>query len=253
VEPAEAFNIELLEIQDLCTTLTNCHRKVCAIGFLNSTDYRHEFYSRPSSSHFSGRSSTLSKLLSCRTHTNQCQTVHQRRKLSRKARKELSVHIATSLLQLYPTPWISEDWTRADIVLDNLDEMHPESAVLPYLRRMFSTGTEIPSIATAKNTQAILFQLGVLLLELCVGEALEDRYTGSGGDQRELFEVVHGWWAKEAKNEEGEEVAEVIRKCLCFEFTTERKTLHNEEFQRVIFNEVVTPLREALDKMFGKL
>lgn len=245
----QVFNVELREIQSLCTALTDCHRKICSIGFLKcSKDYRHDLYTRPSNICFSGRSLSLFDLLSRNHNTNNNEIVYKKHKLSRKDRKELSVQVAISLLQLYSTPWISEDWSKADIVFESLEETTRSSVLQPYLRRRFSTVTEIPSTSTAKNSQAIVFRLGVLLLELCIGEALEDHYLGSGGHRSSdtEFQTVYDWWAQEARDEEGEEVAEVIRKCLCFEFPTECKSLHNEELRKAMYNEVVRPLREVL-------
>jgi hypothetical protein len=232
VEPPETcFNVDLSKIPDLCTALKDSHRTVCSVRFLNcSHGYRHELYSVPDS-----RTPSLSvpELLSRDNHKL------NRQPLSRKDRKELSVHISNSLLQLYQTPWISDEWKGSEIMFNGQT----------YLRRRFLCGTRTGLTSTAvptKDTRAIVFRLGVLLLELCVGDTL--MYQDGGRQSNEMeSEIAYRCWAQKAKAEEGDEVAEAIRKCLKFDFLTESRSLQNEDLRLALYNEVVRPLNEALD------
>jgi hypothetical protein len=99
---------------------------------------------------------------------------------------------------------------------------------------------------------AIVFQLGFLLLELCT--ALEDQpsadneVTLTTGTASAEFLASIQWWRRDAVKEEGEEYAETIRKCLCFDFSCESRSLHDEEFRNAVYNEVIPPLVEAASK-----
>ena len=242
--PASRFNKELGEIRNLCTELANCHKKVCSIGFLNcGNGYRHEFYtSVPDSVGFSKRGLSLPGLLSP-DNTRSDQQHQKERKICREDRKFLSVHISISLLQLYQTPWITGEWNGNEIIVKGLDERTQSSVVpQPYFRRPFA-----PTAATAKDTQAIVFRLGVLLLELCLGETLAKHSRDHQSHEPE-WKMAYDCWEQNAKTEEGPEVAEAIRKCLDFDFQTASRSLENEDLRRAVYNEVIRPLNEALDK-----
>jgi hypothetical protein len=105
---------------------------------------------------------------------------------------------------------------------------------------------------TANDTETIIFRLGVLLLELCTGEAREDLSNGAesfnaGGQCGAIaeFRTVYQWWEREALKEEGAEYAEAIRKCICFDFSCEQRSLLDEEFRRTMYSEIVLPLADV--------
>lgn len=124
-------------------------------------------------------------------------------KLSRKERTSLALHISTSLLQLYATPWIPKGWSTKDIIFQKVNSPSQVNIYQPYLRSQFSAAreTSYDSADTANDTQAIMFRLGVLLLELCTGEALENILsnsndnTNSAGHATHIseFAAVHDW------------------------------------------------------------
>lgn len=101
-----------------------------------------------------------------------------------------------------------------------------------------------------------MFRLGVLLLELCTGEALETQLSysnenvNSAGRRTHIseFAAVHDWWAKDARDEEGEDYAEAIRKCIQFDFPTESRSLRDDELISVVYNCVVQPIAEVASK-----
>lgn len=108
----------------------------------------------------------------------------------------------------------------------------------------------------ANDTQEIIFRLGVLLLELCTGKPLEDQFSYSIEDvdrdrhrtRISEFEAVHDWWTREASDEEGEEYAEAIRKCLQFDFPTECRSLRDEGLMKAVYDCVVQPIAEVASK-----
>lgn len=257
----KSFNCELREIQSLCTALANCHREVSSLGFLAcQNDFRHELYSAPhcSSPCFSGGNLSLYDILCQSCNTVRALHTGKGFKLSRKERMSLALHISTSLLQLYATPWISKDWSKKDIVFQKVNSPSQVNIYQPYLRRQFSTklATSLDSTDIANDTQAIMFRLGVLLLELCTGEALENQLsdsdenvnTASHRSHISEFAAVHDWWARDARDEEGEDYAEAIRKCIQFDFPTEFRSLRDEEFIIAVYNCVVQPIAGVASK-----
>lgn len=247
VSSASTFNEELGEIVSLCTELGNCHQKVRSVGFLNcSKGYRYELYtSVHDSTSSSKRGLSLSELLSRDfSHTSDETPYRKESRISREDRKRLSLNICVSLLQFYQTPWITGEWSGDEIIFKSLDERTQSLSLRqPYLRRRF-----IPTAATPKDTQAIIFRLGVLLLELCLGERLVDHYQGAQCKEPE-WKMAYERWEQNAKAEEGPEVAEAIRKCLDFDFRTQSRTLGNEELRKALYNEVVRPLKAALENL----
>ena len=175
--------------------------------------------------------------------------IYKSLKLSRKDRKEISIQVTTALLLLYSTPWITSDWNGAEIVFENLDRNMSSSNLRPYISRRFSAASKCsPNAALSdKNTQETIFRLGVLLLELCIGESLDQHCLeiGKARTRETEFDIVSEWWQQEAGTAEGPEVAEVIKKCLFFKFQTNSNNLLDEELRRAIYNEVVQPLREV--------
>lgn len=250
-------NGELQTIECLCATLSSAPPKPCSLGALTSgKGYRHEFYSNPR--HTSRRCLLLTDLLSdhYKIHHPTCQT---KIKLSRRDRKTLSLQLAIALLQLYSTPWIPTQWNKNDIVFQFIDNAMscPEiTKSQAFLRLQFPPLKRNPNpsenVHEPLDTRAILFNLGVMLLELCVGRTLEDYCCHSNCDRIEDVDLlVYRWWEQDAMEEDGLEVAEVIRKCICFDFQTCYISLHEDELRAAFFTEVVKPLEEAWRKFNG--
>lgn len=227
------------------------------MGFIKcGQGHRHEFYSiNPHSAHFSGESVSLFNLLSSTHNTVTNPRTGKPLKLSRKDRKALAVKLSTAVLQMYSTPWIGKNWSKRDIIFQCLNETAPTllSVQGPYLLQQFDTGGKYPSAnVTVSETQEIIFRLGVLLLELCIGEALEDQLQNQNSQDSDIKDIVacnsatvYDWWERSAMGEEGPEVANAIGKCLRFEFHSESRSLHYEEFRNAVYNEVVQPHIES--------
>lgn len=91
--------------------------------------------------------------------------------LSKRARLQLAVTLASTALQLHTTPWLGDDWNGKRI------RFRQESIDRPYVSRAFPK-TDIPPGANPNATSCLIrnqcmFGLGVLLLELSIGKPLE--------------------------------------------------------------------------------
>jgi hypothetical protein len=251
---------ELAQIGSLCDTLARCSRTVSSIGYLKCRqDDRHELHTHASVDQmYAAESISLFELLSQERNPLIDPATGKRFHLSRKDRLVLAVRISTTLLQLYSTPWIPKDWGKNDIVLllfhDSLSDRVLSNS--PYLRHEFSTRNPSTGDSTTESdTQAFIFRLGVLLLELCTGEPVEDRLP-SFSKSTEIqhldveyfrnFTKIYEWWKQEAVNAEGDRVAEAIRRCLCFDFACDVKSLLYPEFRNLVYTTIVQPLDEVL-------
>jgi len=113
---------------------------------------------------------------------------------ARRDRTHLAVLIASSVLQLHETPWLASSLSTKDIVFlteaDTKDTLRIRiDTKRPFLVKQFpsqQTSKDLPlqlanvaaqetSNAALANSEETLLRLGILLLELCFGEALEDQ------------------------------------------------------------------------------
>lgn len=257
--PRYSVNRELHEIRNLCATLTKCHGTVSSVGFVAcQKGFRHELYSAPqySDTFCLNGVSSLSDLLLQSSKSSRFREAGKRFKLSRKQRMILALQISTSLLQLYDTPWISTDWSEKHIIFQGADSLSKLNLCQPYLRQEVPIGASNTFGNTkdmANDTEAIIFRLGVLLLELCTGQPLENEllsndYPSAGQTYISEFKRVYQWWARDARDEEGEVYAEAIRQCIQFDFPTESRSLRDKELVREVYNCVVQPIAEVVSK-----
>ena len=261
---------DLIEIADLCEAVRNAHRGTCKgpLGFLRDTrDRRHAFYPSVQPPIFSENAETvtLATLLSKSTANNGTNGMDPKGRISmtvsRLERYSIAVTLASSLLQLYDSPWIGETWSKHDIHFLVAAEGSPRPILLdkPYLTRRFTSHSPQSSAisvcepkgrnASTKSIQA----LGIMLLELCFGETIEDqpirsKYLGPDGQPNDMtdFCTAQHWWQHDALGEGGPEYAEVIRRCLFCAFGPKSTNLEDDELRAAIYSEVVEPLEGAV-------
>lgn len=257
----------LIEIADLCEAVRNAHRESCKrpLGFLRDTqDRRHVFYPPIQPTRFSENAETvnLANLLSMSVSGNssdQTRTVSMT--LSRLERYSIAVTLASSLLQLYSSPWIEETWSKNDVYFLVAAESSPRPILVdkPYITRNFTSHTPQSSM-TSSNEQAgrnastkSIQALGIMLLELCFGEAIEDqpirlKYLGPDGQPNDMtdFCTAQHWLQHDALGEAGPEYAEAIRRCLFCAFGPKSTDLEDDELRAAIYSEVVEPLEAAV-------
>lgn len=265
---------DLIEIADLCEAVrkAHCGTRKGPLGYLRDTqDRRHAFYPSLQPPIFSENAETvnLANLLSksasgnCSNYTG---TVSMT--LSRLERYSIAVTLASSLLQLYSSPWIGETWSKNDIYFLIAAEGSPRPILVdkPYITRKFSSHSpqssstsisEYPGRdASTKSIQA----LGIMLLELCFGEAIEDqptrsKYLGPDGQPNDMtdFCTAQHWLQHDALGEGGPEYAEAIRRCLFCAFGPKSTDLEDDELRAAIYTEVVEPLEGAVRQFNSRL
>ena len=95
--------------------------------------------------------------------------------MTRGDRLKLALTIASSVLQLYKTPWLPENWSKHDILLDESKDVLCSQV---YVSDTFSKAAAIEEAAQVKKTYSharneSLFSLGIVLIELCLEHPLE--------------------------------------------------------------------------------
>ena len=185
------------------------------------------------------------------------------RGLTTKQRVLLAVILASSLLQLHSTAWLEQGWSKRGVsFLRNLRQPLSQSVDVkrPLLLHRFPKETPGGSRTRETNKGAMgeskiaLLSLGVLLLELYLGEALESHFP----DEASVFTGLDNSWktlalAKDWLDEETENLSAARQSAIsfCLENIVGIKTdLDEPTFRKTVHDELVAPLQEAKD-FFG--
>ena len=178
--------------------------------------------------------------------------------LSRRDRLYIAAVLSMSLLQLHSTPWIAGTWTKKDIFFTRVknDVLAPIDTSRLYVSPPVGLDTANSHLKrpadAAENSTKYLFALGVMLLELCFGKALEDNparllYLGHDGKPNDWTDFATArHWQKSALGEVGPDYAEAIRKCIFCAFPNPYNDLSDDQFSEAVHSEVVAPVKATL-------
>lgn len=205
-------DISTNEINDLCTAITSTSPNCSCIGFLQDEEHRYNVY------RVAGQlgKDIVSENVSLASLLNKTSNIV----LTRRQRYSIALILASSHLQLHATPWLQTRWSKEDIFFQRsgndsvlLDQPHiihvlcgPPASTLPS-----SQGFGDRSVPT----------LGIMLLELCFGIALEDHhirqnYLSRDGQPNAALDLAAAmeWCGRFANEEAGPEFADAIEWCL---------------------------------------
>lgn len=248
-------------IADICSTIYGSARTDKPMGFLaDDTNPNHKHYLSRADTNLADepRSETLAERLTSACDSSPFGSV------SRKDRLEIAVTLASSVLQLDGTSWLTPHWSSSDIYFHQELINQPASiAPQPYLPwRPCTTDDNLHSFpcTTFDNEfvrSAVLFALGLTLVELCFGKTLRNlrKPEDEARDQSETAQNTHcafrlldgGWIMKEM----GDTYEDVVRRCLRQLFDVRDLDLDREEVQQQVYQTVVVPLIESLDNLLG--
>lgn len=172
--------------------------------------------------------------------------------LTKKARLELAVILASTILQLHTTPWLKSDWNGKCIRFrhDSLDH--------PYISMSFPNSKERGVEEASEKLLGLVqnrgvYGLGVFLLELSIGKPLADYQSTEQGDL--LHEFLNARQLLDGlKDEESPDYYRAARACIFCNFGSELvdMDLSNDSFRRAIYEQVVLPLEQALAPYRGR-
>lgn len=167
----------------------------------------------------------------------------------------LALTLASSILQLYDTPWLPQSWGTKDIFIlqGHSGDLLPSA----YVSLTFSPSaiqTAAKRRRCVKNEQ--VFALGVALLELAHGSPLLSHITpddlNDEGQQDSMTEVsIATRLADHINKFESENYARAVLRCIRFNFDSFSFDFKDKEFREKFFEGVVVPLQENWEFVTG--
>lgn len=176
---------------------------------------------------------------------NQMPNIGDSTRLTRKARLELAVILASTALQLHTTPWLDSKWTAQCIRFANGSLQHP------FVSRAYPGGiaaTEVPESRGSPVRNRSIFGLGVLLLELAVGRSIDCFKNSEQPIPSEDF-LIASQLLDELKDNEGPGYLDAAQACIFCNFGSKAKILDlvNDSFRQAVYEDVIVPLESDLE------
>jgi hypothetical protein len=185
--------------------------------------------------------------------------------LTGKERLQLALIFASTMLQLHTTPWLSERWGKSDILfLRQLEGTRAPLIEQPYISKAFRSSKTLPStcaiLGKSPSTSIIrnksVFDLGVLLIELCFNKSLEQIQTP---DDLDDDGKVNSYTSLATANrlipkvydEAGIRYGDAVRRCIRCDFDQREETFESDEFRQAVYQRVVVPLEDDLRDFCG--
>lgn len=237
------------KIKDLCSALAQEDTRPCCVGYLDDENWQHYIYfSTPrQAAQADGQARSLHQILSC-------DSIAQPVIITPKDRYELALLLASTLLHLYNTPWLTDNWTRNDIYLLKGWSEKPlakniyVSKTFPSPKRDVPLETD-PDLPLLRNVS--VFNLGLALLELTFGHPIE--YYENEKDLRNGVRTVmtNRLTAERLIGKiemyEGKRYSDVVYRCIHCDFGSRVTSFENDEFRQNFYSGVVVPLEKILD------
>ena len=244
------------EIRDLCSALQHIRRGEQCLGFLlGQQRQRHEIYplAKAHTTSDTGETVTLESLLIKQSQPWCPDESEASPRLTRRERMSLATTLTASAVELLNTPWLGRDWNKKDIAFLKTSSASPRPIVVdqPYVspsqHRTTTTPQPLDSMPLESMTSAI-FSLGVMLLELWFGEALEDQpfrsqYFGPDGSATDFTDLsTAATWHRQIIEDAGPQLSEAIRSCIYWSFRPQASASAESELREALYTEVLQPL-----------
>lgn len=179
------------------------------------------------------------------------------RRIPLKNRMLLALALSSNMLQLQETPWLSESWSKDDILFLEKQGVTANAARIsaadfdttrPFIQRKFATAT--PTTATSLPPRKALQDFAVVLLELWHETTLELQFglttTPSSGDRLSLALD----WLDDQMNPPPDQYRQAVSQCLQPHFSTVSGVLswNDLQFQHAICQFVINPLMKTCEQ-----
>ena len=240
------------KLEDLCKAILNAKENSC-LGLLSDEQERCHLVS---TTDISSQRAPV--------QTTSLQDVFMQTILGRKERLVLGIKIASALLQLHGTPWLVENWSKADI---RFRRQHDGvcSAILsqPFLSKSFVSPTCQSKPALPKHPASSLgirnqgiFALGLILTELWFGKPIDHlRETMEVEPLNQAFDTTN--FATTTRlldlvyDEAGTWYGDAVRRCINCDFDQRYNTLDKEGLKEAVHAGVIAPLEQNLEAFCG--
>ena len=178
VQTPVTIHLPTQKIDNLCYTISCPNSASECLGYLSDGMREHELHQSSPDGPMEEAYVSLEDLLSGSANI----------RLTRQQRYKLASVLASSLLQLQTTPWLTDKLNKTNILF-----FRQGSTVVvehPYIQHTFPSSKSIrPAISQVVDRLAVrnsLSNLGILLLELCFGQTIETQelrkpYLGQDG------------------------------------------------------------------------
>ncbi|KAL9122471.1 MAG: hypothetical protein Q9187_000981 [Circinaria calcarea] len=254
----------LVEIRNICLVMQQCLKNVIytqnCLGYLCEEGRQPlgVYMAKSSHIHVQHRVTSLADILTKTNSVSNRFLPASGSGFSRADRLGLALTIASSTLQLYKTPWLRDDWNKHDILIN-------ETGKDSYREQAYVSGTFSTSTAEQTTQEKIichfvrnetLFALGIVLIELCLGQALESmRSPEDPLDANQKPNVLTDLSTSErlldtVYMEAGKRYGDAVRRCIYCEFDQRRTTLDNDEFRQAVYDGVVAPLEDDMKDFY---
>jgi hypothetical protein len=189
--------------------------------------------------------------------------VNIKRRLTQQDKLKVAVDLASSVLQLYKTPWMDERWGKEDVFFIHRPGASPASIYEhPFVCRKFTTTqpattqTSTPGACRVIRNQT-LFTLGILLIELWYGKSIDElqipRDRDCVGTPGVEWCTADRLIEEEIEFEAGKRYSDAVRRCIRCDFDRKDMSLDNESFQHAVYDGVVALLEKTLQHFTGSM
>jgi hypothetical protein len=218
----------------LCQMLSNQECSTC-IGVIGHEDETYHLHHSAHKKQPDGNSPlTLDRILSPEIEAP----------LTRRQRFLIALLLASSVAQLQFTPWLNTGITKRDVLFFSCEDNHDVPCINePFIRQSFSLDHEAN---TTKIASCNFYSLGILLLELCFGQRLEDHPLRKKHptEAKEAFDLMAALeWSQRVGDEAGDDYASAVKWC----FTGANSS--NQSWRSEMIKNVIRPL-EACQQHF---
>jgi hypothetical protein len=251
------------QIRNFCQAITKFQQPpvvdTCAGYLLDNLKRRHGVYPVNAPAHNNTQHGwsayTLQQVLNKHVDVHEGSMLHNKFKLA--------VDLASSVLQLYRTPWLNDDLSSSDVYFVQRPDT-PRSLICqyPFIKRKFPTTNVVqPPLHQAPMHRVIrnptLFALGILLIELLYETPIEnlqtDRDRDCEGTPGAVWCTVGRLVDEEISFKAGQLYSDAVRRCIRCDFNQKTSSLDDQDFQRAVFDGVVIPLEKSLKFFKGEL
>jgi hypothetical protein len=253
-DPAQTLS----QVEDLCASINKLKSASC-IGFSLDTEskLRGAYVVETADKFTPTQTMTLEDLLERPPLVN-----GKRARLNRRERYSLALTLASSVLCLNSTPWLTDQWAAKDIYFHQTPATsRPIDIDRPYVVPVETPGcTAIANGKTRsfRNKNTVLLALAIALLELYFGTTAEKYQEAENGESDPslhqnpwmLCHMAHTW-AEETQEDLSAAFSSAVRHCLrCF--SDPGASLQDAEFLQAAVEGIVLPLQEELHQFLGK-
>jgi hypothetical protein len=167
---------------------------------------------------------------------------------TRRQRYSVALLLASSVAQLQSTAWLRNDLKKEDVLFFQCEDNHYNVPYHePFIRQGFSLDS--PVISNTEANYCDFYSLGILLLELCFGQRLEDhplrkKHPIEAGEIKQAYDLMAALkWSQSASDEAGDDYASAVKWC----FTGTNNANHS--WRGEMIKNVIRPL-ELCQKHF---